>query len=124
MVRTRSGSSSRPRQRGRTCRLAQQGPCPRGRSIGLTAAERARAAHQELTTRFGSHEIRTRLSVARGFVELIRDSTSEERTRSDAQLVVGELDKAAALNSSLLTLVQTTTALPYWGTSGAPTPPG
>jgi signal transduction histidine kinase len=69
-------------------------------------AERSRAAQQELTTRFGSHEIRTRLSVARGFVELIRDSTSEERTRSDAQLVVGELDKAAALNSSLLTLVQ------------------
>ena len=74
--------------------------------LRLGEAERDRAARQELTTRFGSHEIRTRLSVARGFVELIRDSTSEERTRSDAQLVVGELDKAAALNSSLLTLVQ------------------
>ncbi len=74
--------------------------------LKLGEAERARAAQQELTTRFGSHEIRTRLSVARGFVELIRDSTSEERTRSDAQLVMGELDKAAALNSSLLTLVQ------------------
>jgi len=72
----------------------------------LGEAERSRAARQELTTRFGSHEIRTRLSVARGFVELIRDSTSESRTRSDAQLVVGELDKAAALNSRLLTLVQ------------------
>jgi two-component system OmpR family sensor kinase len=74
--------------------------------LKLSEAERSRAARQELTTRFGSHEIRTRLSVARGFVELIRDSTGEERTRSDAQLVVGELDKAAALNSSLLTLVQ------------------
>lgn len=74
--------------------------------LELGEAERSRAARQELTTRFGSHEIRTRLSVARGFVELIRDSTSEERTRSDAQLVVGELDKAAALNSRLLTLVQ------------------
>ena len=74
--------------------------------LRLGEAERSRAARQELTTRFGSHEIRTRLSVARGFVELIRDSTSEERTRSDAQLVVGELDKAATLNSSLLTLVQ------------------
>ena len=72
----------------------------------LGEAERRRAARQELTTRFGSHEIRTRLSVARGFVELIRDSTSESRTRLDAQLVVGELDKAAALNSRLLTLVQ------------------
>jgi two-component system OmpR family sensor kinase len=76
------------------------------RILRLGEAERSRAARQELTTRFGSHEIRTRLSVARGFVELIRDSTSEERTRSDAQLVVGELDKAATLNSSLLTLVQ------------------
>ena len=74
--------------------------------LELGEAERGRAARQELTTRFGSHEIRTRLSVARGFVELIRDSTVEERTRSDAQLVVGELDKAAALNSSLLTLTQ------------------
>ena len=74
--------------------------------LDLGEAERSRAARQELTTRFGSHEIRTRLSVARGFVELIRDSTSESRTRSDAQLVVGELDKAAALNSRLLTLVQ------------------
>jgi two-component system OmpR family sensor kinase len=74
--------------------------------LRLGEAERGRTARRELTTRFGSHEIRTRLSVARGFVELIRDSTSEERTRSDAQLVVGELDKAAALNSSLLTLVQ------------------
>jgi two-component system, OmpR family, sensor kinase len=74
--------------------------------LGLGESERDRTARQELTTRFGSHEIRTRLSVARGFVELIRDSTSEERTRSDAQLVVGELDKAATLNSSLLTLVQ------------------
>jgi two-component system, OmpR family, sensor kinase len=74
--------------------------------LELGEAERTRAARQELTTRFGSHEIRTRLSVARGFVELIRDSTSEDRTRSDAQLVVGELDKAAALNSRLLTLVQ------------------
>ncbi len=74
--------------------------------LKLGEAERSRAAQQELTTRFGSHEIRTRLSVARGFVELVRDSTGEARTRSDAQLVMGELDKAAALNSSLLTLVQ------------------
>ena len=74
--------------------------------LRLGEAERDRAARQELTTRFGSHEIRTRLSVARGFVELIADSTNEERTRFDAQLVVGELDKAAALNHSLLTLVQ------------------
>jgi len=74
--------------------------------LELGEAERSRAARQELTTRFGSHEIRTRLSVARGFVELIRDATSESRMRSDAQLVVAELDKAAALNSRLLTLVQ------------------
>ena len=74
--------------------------------LALGQAERNRAAHQELTTRFGSHELRTRLSVARGFVELIRDSTGEDRTRSDAQLVVHELEKAASLNSRLLTLVQ------------------
>ena len=74
--------------------------------LELGEVERSRAANQELTTRFGSHEIRTRLSVARGFVELIRDSTKEDGTRSDAQLVLGELDKAVALNFRLLTLVQ------------------
>lgn len=74
--------------------------------LELGEAERSGAAHQELTTRFASHEIRTRLSVARGFVELIRDSTEEDSTRSDAQLVVGELDKVAVLNSRLLTLVE------------------
>jgi signal transduction histidine kinase len=74
--------------------------------LELGEAERSRAARRELTARFGSHQIRTRLSVARGFVEFIRDSTGEERTRTDAQLVVGELDKAAALNLRMLTLVQ------------------
>jgi len=74
--------------------------------LELGEAERSRAARQELTTRFGSHEIRTRLTVARGFVEIIRDSANDERTRGDAQLVVVELDKAAMLNSRLLTLVQ------------------
>ncbi len=47
MLRTRSGRSSRPRQRGRRCLLAQQGPCPRGRSIGLTAY-RARLPHDRI----------------------------------------------------------------------------
>ena len=74
--------------------------------LELGEAEQSRAARQELTTRFGSHEIRTRLTVARGFVELIRDSASERRTRADAQLVMVELDKAATLNSRLLTLAQ------------------
>ena len=74
--------------------------------LELGEVQRSGAAHEELTTRFASHEIRTRLSVARGFVELIRDSTKEDSTRSDAQLVVGELEKAEVLNSRLLTLVQ------------------
>jgi signal transduction histidine kinase len=74
--------------------------------LELGEVELSRAARRELTARFGSHQIRTRLSVARGFVEFIRDSTEEERTRTDAQLVVGELDKAAALNLRMLTLVQ------------------
>jgi signal transduction histidine kinase len=77
--------------------------------------EQVRAANRELAARFGSHEVRTRLTVARGFVELIRDATDKDTIRSDAELVLGELDKASALATQVLTLVQveaTSTRMP------------
>jgi two-component system OmpR family sensor kinase len=74
--------------------------------------ERVRAANRELAARFGSHEVRTRLTVARGFVELIRDAADDATIRSDAELVLGELDRASALATQVLTLVQVETASP------------
>jgi signal transduction histidine kinase len=72
----------------------------------LNTAERIRSAHREVTARFGSHEVRTRLTIARGFTELIRDKTFDHDTRTDAQLVLSELDKASAMATQLLTLVR------------------
>ena len=50
--------------------------------------------------------MRTRLTIARGFAELIEGSTDDDCVRSDAQLILGELDKATALATNLLTLVR------------------
>jgi signal transduction histidine kinase len=72
----------------------------------LRDAERTRAAHREVAARFGSHEVRTRLTIARGFTELIRDKARDLDTRSDAQLVLSELDKASTMATQLLTLVR------------------
>ena len=83
------------RQRGAQDRLSAQ-----------HALEARRSHNREITAQFGSHEVRTRLTIARGFVELIRDRTAESWVRADAELVVGELDKASALATKLLTLVR------------------
>lgn len=87
-------------------RAAQQ------RIAQLREDERVRSHNRELTARFGTHEVRTRLTIARGFVELIRDATDDDTIRSDARLVIGELDKASALATKLLTLVRVETAAP------------
>jgi signal transduction histidine kinase len=72
----------------------------------LRERERRQAHEREVTTRFGSHQIRTRLTIARGFAELVRDAAQDDTTREDASLIVSELDKASALTTQLLTLVQ------------------
>ncbi len=78
----------------------------RDRLIQLRAEERRQAEQREIASRFGSHEVRTRLTIARGFAQLIADSTSDPDTKSDADVVVVELDKASALATNLLTLVR------------------
>lgn len=72
----------------------------------LRESERLHAEQREIAARFGSHEVRTRLSIARGFAELIRERATEDLTRSDAAIVLTELDKASALTTMLLTLVR------------------
>ncbi|MET3805071.1 signal transduction histidine kinase [Nakamurella sp. UYEF19] len=74
--------------------------------VRLQREELERAQNRELRSRFGTHEVRTRLAIARGFVELIGAATIESEIRSDAHLVLGELDKASVMVSSLLTLAQ------------------
>jgi len=74
--------------------------------------EAQRANSREVTAQFGSHEVRTRLTIARGFVELIKNGATEEMVRSDAGLVIDELDKASALATKLLTLVRVEASSP------------
>lgn len=69
-------------------------------------AERIRANTRELTTRFGSHELRTRLTIARGFMELVRDSAADRQLRDDAAVAVLEVDKATSLSENLMRLVR------------------
>lgn len=78
----------------------------------LRQSEQVRAHNRELAARFSSHEIRTRLTVARGFTELIRDATIDDSIASDACSAVGELDKASALATVMLTLVRVETPSP------------
>jgi signal transduction histidine kinase len=72
----------------------------------LRQRELVRAQNRDLTTRFGSHELRTRLTIARGFTDLIREQAADAGTRGDAELVLAELDKASALATNLMTLVR------------------
>lgn len=71
----------------------------------LRESERVRAHNREVATRFGSHEVRTRLTIARGFAELVHDAASDDTMRSDSAVILSELDKASALTTQLLTLV-------------------
>ncbi|MDT4958061.1 MAG: two-component system, OmpR family, sensor kinase [Pseudonocardiales bacterium] len=72
----------------------------------LRESERERSQNREIATRFGSHELRTRLTIARGFAEYIHDKTADEETRSDAGLILVEMDKASALATNLMTFVR------------------
>ncbi len=76
------------------------------RLVQLQAEERRQTAQREIASRFGSHEVRTRLTIARGFAQLIADQTADPVTKSDADIVVDELDKASVLATNLLTLVR------------------
>ncbi len=72
----------------------------------LQQADRRRSQQRENAARFGSHEVRTRLTIARGYAQLIADQSAEAAVREDAELVVAELVKASALTTNLLTLVR------------------
>ncbi len=72
----------------------------------LLQQEHVQAGQRELTARFGSHEVRTRLTVARGLVGMMRQDSTDPARRADADLVLGEIDKATATVTTLLHLVR------------------
>jgi len=78
----------------------------RDRLLAIQAEERRQTEQRETASRFGSHEVRTRLTIARGFAQLIADTTPDPDVVADANVVVTELDKASVLATNLLTLVR------------------
>jgi signal transduction histidine kinase len=72
----------------------------------LREIEQSRAHTRELASRFGSHELRTRLTIARSLIDLIRTTADSDHVRDDADLAVTELDKALATATNLLTFVR------------------
>ncbi len=51
-----------------------------------------------------SHEMRTPITVARGFAEMVRSALPTQQSRDDIDVVVDELDKLAAMARRLLVL--------------------
>jgi signal transduction histidine kinase len=72
----------------------------------VAALERQRAETQDLFVRLGSHELRTSITVARGYVELIRSAHEDQQTDEDAGIVLDELGKLDRLTGGLTTLMR------------------
>lgn len=72
----------------------------------VAALEKQRAETQELFVRLGSHELRTSITVARGYVELIRSAHEDQQTDEDAGIVLDELGKLDRMTGGLTTLMR------------------
>jgi two-component system, OmpR family, sensor kinase len=70
----------------------------------LAASERRMREEQKRFARFASHELRTPVTVARGYAELIRGEYPDPEVVQDAGIVLDELDKLERIASRLLTL--------------------
>jgi signal transduction histidine kinase len=68
--------------------------------------ERRRGERQQLFIRLASHELRTPITVARGYTELVRAAHRDENTLEDTGIVLDELDKVAGITQRLVTLMQ------------------
>jgi signal transduction histidine kinase len=61
---------------------------------------------QRRFVRFASHELRTPVTVARGYTELIRDARADPQVAQDAGVVLEELDKLERISARLLALAR------------------
>lgn len=71
----------------------------------LAERERRRAEAQQLFVQVSSHELRTPITIARGYTELIRAAHSDPETDEDTGIVLDELAKLERITGRLLTLM-------------------
>jgi signal transduction histidine kinase len=72
----------------------------------LAESERRRLEVQQMFVRLASHELRTPITVARGYTELVRNAHPDPSTTEDTAIVLDELDKLARITQRLVTLMQ------------------
>jgi signal transduction histidine kinase len=72
----------------------------------LAEVERRRGASQARFVRLASHELRTPITIARGYAELVAAATTNPAILEDTRIVVEELDRLAGITQRLVTLVQ------------------
>jgi signal transduction histidine kinase len=72
----------------------------------LAEADRRRASAQDRFVRLASHELRTPITIARGYAEMVSAATTDPVIREDTRIVVEELDRLAGITQRLVTLVQ------------------
>jgi signal transduction histidine kinase len=71
----------------------------------LAAIDRARAESDQMFVRLMSHEMRTPITVARGYTELIRTAHPDPQTDEDTAVVLDELTKLDRSTQRLVTLI-------------------
>jgi signal transduction histidine kinase len=67
---------------------------------------------QRTIVRVASHELRTPITVARGFTELIMSAEDVDQIHQDAEVVLGELRKLAMLSKRFVALAQADDRVP------------
>jgi two-component system, OmpR family, sensor kinase len=72
----------------------------------LAESERQARERQRRFVRFASHELRTPITVARGFTELLGEQQKDASSLEDVGVVVDELDKLEGIAARLLALAQ------------------
>jgi signal transduction histidine kinase len=72
----------------------------------ISELERRRYEMQQLFVRLASHELRTPITVARGYTELVRAVHQDAATLEDTEIVLDELDKVSRITARLVTLIQ------------------
>ena len=79
----------------------------------INEIERGRLERQHLFVRLASHELRTPITVARGYTELVRAVHKDAATLEDTGIVLDELDKLTRITQRLVTLIQVDEPHPF-----------